>query len=271
MGEVYYSANGFSLYHADCRNVMKDFRDIDMIFADPPFFLSNDGLTIQSGKVVSVNKGDWDKCDDVDAFNYDWIKQARECLSPKGTIWTCGTMHNIFSVYRTLNELDFKVLNTITWQKQNPPPNFSCRYFTHSTEFIVWARKEKKVAHYYNYDLMKALNDGSPMKDVWTFPSISKWEKAQGKHPTQKPLSVVTRAVLASTKKGETILDPFCGSATTGIAAFLFGRNFLGVDVVSEYLKIGQDRYIEASKAPLSYINKIRGIDYEIVVSKDGQ
>lgn len=252
----------FLLYHADCCKVMSIYNNVNMIFADPPYFISNDGQTIQNGKIVSVNKGDWDKVDtSIDDFNYQWIKAAKKCLSENGTIWICGTMHNIFSVVRILHELDFKILNTITWKKTNPPPNFSCRYFTHSTEMIVWARKNKKVGHYFNYELMKKLNNGKQMKDLWEFPAISPWEKKYGKHPTQKPLSIVCRSILASTKKGDLILDPFSGSCTTGIGSILLGRKFIGCDIIAEYLNIGIQRYQEASTNPIEIINKIKGIN----------
>ena len=133
-------------------------------------------------------------------------------------------------------------MNIITWEKTNPPPNFSCRYFTHSTEQIIWARKFAKVPHYYNYELMKKFNADTQMKDVWRLPAIAKWEKTCGKHPTQKPLAVLARIILASTKKNAWILDPFAGSSTTGIAANVLGRGFLGIDSELEYLELSKAR-----------------------------
>ena len=185
-----------------------DFK-FDMVFADPPYFLSNDGLTIINGKITSVNKGDWDKpknLDYINDFNYKWLKLVRNKMKEDATIWISGTMHNIFSIGQILTELDFKILNLITWQKTNPPPNFSCRYFTHSTEQIIWARKNAKVPHYFNYELMKEINGGKQMKDVWPFPAIANWEKSCGKHPTQKPLPLLSRIILASTKHNAWIL-----------------------------------------------------------------
>lgn len=163
-------------------------------------------------------------------------------MKDNATIWISGTMHNIFSVGQILTELGFKILNVITWEKTNPPPNFSCRYFTYSTEQIIWARKEPKVPHYYNYELMKQLNGDKQMKDVWTLPAIAPWEKKFGKHPTQKPLAVLTRLILASTKPGAWILDPFTGSSTTGIAANLANRRFLGIDKEAPFLAISKKR-----------------------------
>lgn len=238
----------------------------DMIFADPPYFLSNDGISIQSGKVVSVNKGKWDKSkgfEFINDFNRQWFSLARDKMKENATIWISGTMHNIFSIGQILTELDFKILNTITWQKTNPPPNLSCRYFTHSTEFIIWAKKHKKTPHYFNYELMKQLNDNKQMKDVWTLPAIARWEKSCGKHPTQKPLSVLTRLILASTKPDAWILDPFAGSSTTGIAANLTNRRYLGIDQEELFLEISKNRKLEIEnpKIAATYKQRIRGFN----------
>lgn len=220
----------------------------DMVFADPPYFLSNNGLSIQNGQIVSVNKGKWDKSEGfefVNDFNRKWLSLVRDKMKDEATIWISGTMHNIFSVGQILTELGFKILNIITWEKTNPPPNFSCRYFTYSTEQIIWARKSEKVPHYFNYELMKQLNGDKQMKDVWKLPAIAPWEKSSGKHPTQKPLSVLTRLILASTKPNAWILDPFTGSSTTGIAANLANRRFLGIDKEAEFLAISKKRKAE--------------------------
>ena len=267
----FFSDDSFTLFKGDCVEVLKGIQAVDMVFADPPYFLSNDGLSIQSGEIVSVNKGEWDKLkgSSIHAFNYKWISAVKEVLKPSGTIWISGTMHNIFSVYEVLNELGFKVLNTITWKKTNPPPCFSCRFFTSSTEIILWARKEKNVAHIYNYDLMRALNGGKQMKDVWELPAIARWEKINGKHPTQKPLSVVARTILASTHKGALVLDPFAGASTTGIAAYLLGRRYIGIETEEEYLRISKDRYEEAIFNKEKMAKKIYGLDLGIVSQYD--
>jgi site-specific DNA-methyltransferase (adenine-specific) len=160
--------------------------------------------------------------------------------------------------------LGYKILNVITWAKTNPPPNISCRYFTYSTEFIIWARKKEKVAHYYNYELMKHINDDKQMTDVWRLPAIAPWEKSCGKHPTQKPLSLMSRIVLASTKKGDLVLDPFCGSGTTGIATNLLGRDFVGIEREREYVEMSQRRRQEIDN-PLtveSYRTRIKDINF---------
>lgn len=239
----------FTLLQGDCVELLNQFDfKFDMIFADPPYFLSNDGISVQSGKMVSVNKGDWDKSqgfENDNEFNYNWLKACQNHLTDNGTIWISGTFHNIFSVAQMLTELGFKILNCITWAKTNPPPNLSCRYFTHSTEFILWARKSKKSSHYYDYDLMKQINGGTQMKDVWNLPAIATWEKSCGKHPTQKPLALLTRIILASTQKNAWVLDPFTGSSTTGIAANLVNRKFLGIDREEEFLTISKNRKLE--------------------------
>ena len=267
---AYFQTDDFTLYHGDCIEVLKDLKDVDMVFADPPYFLSNGGLTIQSGKIVSVDKGEWDKLEgSIHDFNHRWINAVKNVLKPNGTIWISGTMHNIFSIYEVLKELNFKILNVITWRKLNPPPNFSCRTFTHSTEIIIWARKEHKVAHYFNYELMREFNGNKQMKDVWDLPAIARWEKVNGKHPTQKPLSVLSRIVLSSTKKDALIVDPFTGSSTTGIASILFGRKFVGIDSNAEYLEISRRRYEEAILNKKKMAQKIYGIDYSILANSE--
>ena len=245
---IFYASKGldYILRGGDCRDVVPCLGErFDMIFADPPYFLSNGGISVHAGRVVCVNKGGWDvskgKEEDF-AFNREWLKACRDKLTDSGTIWVCGTFHNIFSVANALTELGYRILNAVTWQKTNPPPNLSCRFFTHSTEIIVWARKSRNVPHYFNYDLMHRLADGKQMTDVWRMPAIAPWEKTCGKHPTQKPLALVVRTILAATKKGALVLDPFAGSGTTGIAANLTGRRFVGVEKEITYLKMAAAR-----------------------------
>ncbi len=239
-------SHDFNLLCGDTFELLPQFSfKFDMIFADPPYFLSSGGISVQSGKVVCVDKGDWDKSmpqEEINAFNMRWLSLCREKLKDNGTIWISGTYHNIFSVANCLTQLGYKILNVITWAKTNPPPNISCRYFTYSTEFIIWARKSEKVAHYYNYELMKHINDDKQMTDVWRMPAIAPWEKSCGKHPTQKPLGLLSRIIMASTKPGSWILDPFAGSSTTGIAANLMRRRFLGIEQKAEYAIISKAR-----------------------------
>ena len=236
----------FTLYKGDTFSILPLLNNkFDMIFADPPYFLSNGGISLQSGKVVCVDKGEWDKGKshgEMMSFNIEWLRLCRDKLKDNGTIWISGTYHNIFSVANCLTELGYRILNVVTWQKTNPPANISCRFFTYSTEFIIWARKCEKVPHKFNYDLMKRLNDDKQMTDVWRLPAIGRWEKACGKHPTQKPLSLLTRIILASTNEGDWVLDPFSGSSTTGIAANLCGRRFAGIENEEEYCRMSVAR-----------------------------
>ncbi len=243
----YHTYNNFTLLHGDCMDLLLQIEDksIDAIFADPPYFLSNGGISCQSGKVVCVDKGDWDKGgtpERISEFNKQWLSLCREKLKDNGSIWISGTYHNIFSVANCLAELGYKILNVITWQKSDPPPNISCRYFTFSTEYVIWARKLAKVPHVFNYETMKQMNGDKQMTDVWKIPAVGLWEKSCGKHPTQKPLRLLYRIILACTREGDTILDPFAGSCTTGIAANLLGRKFIGFDQSEEYLQIGMRR-----------------------------
>ena len=268
MIQSYYKSDSrdFTILHGDTFELLKQFNfKFDMIFADPPYFLSNGGISCQAGKVVSVNKGEWDKGGDleyIETFNKDWISLCREKLKENGTIWISGTYHNIFSVANALTTLGFRILNVITWAKTNPPPNISCRYFTYSTEFIIWARKQKNVPHYYNYELMKLINENKQMTDVWRLPAIAPWEKSCGKHPTQKPLALLTRIILASTQPGAWILDPFSGSSTTGIAASLTGRRFLGIEREEEFVLMSKQRReeLENPEIRLQYRSKIKDL-----------
>lgn len=274
MKPFYKSSNhDFNLLHGDTFELLPQFNfKFDMIFADPPYFLSSGGISVQSGKVVCVDKGDWDKSmsqDDINAFNLKWLSLCREKLKDNGTIWISGTYHNIFSVANCLTQLGYKILNVITWAKTNPPPNISCRYFTYSTEFIIWARKKEKVPHYYNYELMKHINGDTQMTDVWRLPAIAPWEKTCTKHPTQKPLGLLSRIIMASTEPGAWVLDPFAGSSTTGIAANLLGRRFLGIEQDEEFARISRARReeIEDIKMFVTFKRKIP----DIVKAEDTQ
>lgn len=258
----------FTIVNGDCFDVLPQFDfKFDMIFADPPYFLSNGGISYQAGKVVCVDKGDWDKGgtpESIMEFNRKWLSLCREKLKDNGTIWISGTHHNIFSIATLLTELGYKILNVITWAKTNPPPNISCRFFTYSTEFIVWARKCPKVPHKYNYELMKAINDGKQMTDVWRLPAIARWEKTCGKHPTQKPLALLTRIILASTDEHDWILDPFAGSSTTGIAANLCRRRFLGIEKEEQFSLLSKERRneIDNSDTLKQFKDKLSDLTY---------
>jgi len=271
MIKPYYKSNdkAFTLVKGDCFDVLAQFDfKFDMIFADPPYFLSNGGISCQAGKVVCVDKGDWDKGgtpESIMDFNRQWLSLCRDKLKDKGTIWISGTHHNIFSIATLLTELGYKILNVITWAKTNPPPNISCRYFTYSTEFIVWARKSPKIPHLYNYELMKSINNGKQMTDVWRLPAVARWEKSCGKHPTQKPLALLVRMILASTDVNNWILDPFAGSSTTGIAANICGRRYLGIEKEEEFANLSKQRKLELEDVGIltTYKTKLSDLTYQ--------
>lgn len=250
-GKFYFENENFKLIKNDTFKALKKIKEksFDMIFADPPYFLSNDGVTCSSGRMVNVNKGNWDKTlsvKDKHKFNRKWIKECYRVLKDNGTIWISGTLHNIYSIGMALEEEGFKIINNITWQKTNPPPNLSCKTFTHSTETILWARKDlKKVKYTFNYNIMKELNNNKQMKDVWTTSLTKPSEKKCGKHSTQKPLEILDKIILASTKENDLILDPFCGSSTTGISAVRLNRRYIGIDNEKEYIELSKRRYKE--------------------------
>jgi site-specific DNA-methyltransferase (adenine-specific) len=245
---LYYNSNDLELYKGDCIDILKDIPDnsIDLIFADPPYFLSNGGISCKAGKIVSVNKADWDKSNGIDKdyeFTFDWLSECKRVLKGTGSIWISGTMHNIYQVGYALQKLDYKILNEISWFKPNAPPNLSCRYFAHSHETLIWARKDQESKHKFNYELMKKWDDkisesGKQMRSVWNIPLTPQQEKKSGKHPTQKPLELLKRVILSSTDKGDLILDPFNGSGTTGVVSKLYNRRYIGIDLDKKYLDL---------------------------------
>jgi len=245
---LYFIDDSFCLLLGDCLKLMRKINSnsIDLIFADPPYFLSNGGITCKSGRMVCVDKGEWDKKDnikDIYKFNKTWLKECKRLLSENGTIWLSGTFHNIYSMGFALQELDYKILNNITWYKNNAPPNLSCRYYTHSTEQLIWAKKSKKSKHYFNYELMKSINSGKQMRDVWNINCVKRSEKKHGDFPAQKPMELLERIILSSSEEGMTILDPFNGSGTTGIVASKLRRSYIGIDINKDYLDLTLKRY----------------------------
>jgi site-specific DNA-methyltransferase (adenine-specific) len=236
------------LHRGDCRQILQRLPEesVDLIFADPPYFLSNGGVTCQSGKMVSVHKGRWDASGGIEEdhrFNLSWLSACKRVLRPDGTIFVSGTRHVIFSVGFAMQQLGFKLLNDIVWYKVIPPPNLSCRYFTHSTELILWAAKDARSRHCFDYGAMKAENGGKQMQNLWSLVPPKKAEKRFGKHPTQKPLALLDRIVRAASCPGALVLDPFAGSGTTGVASARTGRRFLGIDLETEYLELAVKRF----------------------------
>jgi site-specific DNA-methyltransferase (adenine-specific) len=255
--EVRHAAPDFRLVKGDCLKTLAALPDasVDLIFADPPYFLSNGGTTCAGGKRVAVHKGGWDASRGVNqdhAFNLAWLSACQRVLKPSGTIWVSGTQHVIFSIGFAMQTLGYHLLNTITWFKPNASPNLACRMFTHSTEMVLWAApmKQKKLLHTFQYREMKAENGGKQMRDlwampepggeqvVWSIPSPGKSEKTSGRHPTQKPIALLDRVIRAGSSEGQIVLDPFNGSGTTGVAAKKAGRRYFGIDVNDEYLDL---------------------------------
>jgi len=252
----YFQKDNFVLYHGDSIALLNQLApsSVDMIFADPPYNLSNGGFTVHAGRMVSVNKGEWDVSkgflDDYE-FHYQWLEACKKVLKPHGTLWVSGTYHSIYQCGHALQSLGYHILNDISWFKPNASPNLSCRFFTASHETLIWARKEKKAKHIFNYDQMKNgawpednfKKPSKQMRSVWSLNTPKPAEKKFGKHPTQKPLDLLKRVVLASTKKGDIILDPFTGSSTTGLAAILHSRKFIGMDTEKNYLDLSVKRF----------------------------
>lgn len=254
--EVYFKDKDSVLFNADCVKILEQLPEnsIDMIFADPPYNLSNGGFTLHAGKMVSVNKGNWDKSKGFEEdFNFHkrWLTACYRVLKEDGTIWVSGTYHSIYQCGAAMQEIGYHILNDIAWFKPNASPNLSCRFFTASHETLIWARKSKKGKHYFDYKLMKEgewkedfiKKDGLQMRSVWSIYPPKREEKVHGKHPTQKPLELLRRCVLASTKAGDIILDPFNGGGTTGVSAKIIGhRKYIGIDLESKYLDTTKKR-----------------------------
>jgi site-specific DNA-methyltransferase (adenine-specific) len=236
-----------ALYRGDALKLLKQMESeqFALIFADPPYFLSSNGVTCHAGKMVSVNKGIWDRPETfeaVHAFNLEWLQECRRLLKPDGAIWVSGTSHNIYSVGFALQTLGYKVLNDIIWYKVNPPPNLACRYFTHATETVLWARRSPRARHIFHYQEMKRENNNRQMQSLWHITPPGRHEKRYGKHPTQKPEALLDRIIRASSNPGDCVLDPFCGSGTTGVVCARLERHFVGLDQDEEFLAIAVKR-----------------------------
>ena len=249
------SADGASaLYLGDALDLLAVLPEasVDCVWTDPPYLLSNDGVTCVAGKMVSVNKGAWDRSQGLEGdheFNLAWTRECYRVLKPTGSLWVSGTLHLYPSVGMALRQNGFHLLNDITWEKTNPPPNLARKTFTHSTETLFWASKEKK-GYTFNYQAMREENAGKQMKTVWQFPAASRKEKRFGKHPTQKPVALIRRCLRASTNPGDLVLDPFAGAASAGVAALELDRRFVGIEIEEQFVAIGSQRLISTPPPP---------------------
>jgi site-specific DNA-methyltransferase (adenine-specific) len=267
--EVYFSSESVAIFNQDCLEILSHIPEnsIDMIFADPPYMLSNNGFTCQNGRMVTVNKGKWDRSrgfEDDSKFHDAWISACRRVLKPEGTIWISGTYHSIYQCGYMLQKNNFHILNDISWFKPNASPNLSCRFFTASHETVIWARKDKKAKHTFNYEKMKngkfpedkLKKENCQMRSVWSIPTPKNSEKEYGRHPTQKPLDLLLRIIKASTNNGDIILDPFNGGGTTGVASSLLGgRYYIGSEIDRNYCELTVKRLLEIEKAPMLFEN----------------
>ncbi|MFX1525637.1 MAG: DNA-methyltransferase [Promethearchaeota archaeon] len=266
MIKPYFEATDFILYLGDALRILNQLENtkFDLIYVDPPYFLSNDGVTCKSGKMVSVNKGIWDKSkgfDEDTKFMDSWLKACKKVLKENGSMWVSGTLHNIYKVGYLMEKNNFDIINDVIWYKPNAPPNLSCKYFTHSHEVVLWARKSKESKHTFNYEAMKIWNNpkdklknvDKQMRSVWSIPLIPKDEKEFGKHPTQKPLELLNRIISSSTNEGDLVLDPFVGSGTTGVVCSILKRRFIGIDSNEAYLRVATKRFKDKKKKNLLF------------------
>ena len=236
----------------DCVQAMRgmDAGSVDVVFADPPYFLSGDGSTCSGGERVAVDKGEWDRpktLREMHAWNGEWLREARRLLSPHGTMWVCGTSHNIHSVGLAMRQLGMDLINEIIWQKSNPPPNLACRCITHSHETILWAKRSPTSDHHFDYKASRTYS-GKQMLDVWRLGPPGKNETVHGKHPTQKPIEVVERCLRVSAKPGGTVLDPFQGSGTTAVVAAMLGLRYRGVELDESWLAVTERRIADVGR-----------------------
>lgn len=249
--KMYYLVNG------KCVDELKKIKrkSVNLIFADPPYFLSNDGITCSNGEMVSVNKGEWDKSKGFkeDAkFHKEWLKACDRVLKDDGAIWISGTYHCIHQITYILLSMGYYIINEVTWYKPNAAPNLGCRCLTASHETLIWAKKKKEAKHTFHYEIAKTFNENKQLRSLWNISTTPKREKKFGKHPTQKPIALLDRIIKISSNEGDLILDPFCGSSTTGVAAISNSRKYIGIDAEKEYIKLSELRLQEVTKEELN-------------------
>ena len=260
-----------SILAGDCIEVMNALPEnsVDLIFADPPYNLQLKGdLHRPDNSKVDAVDDDWDQFDSFrayDEFTTDWLKAARRILKPNGAIWVIGSYHNIFRVGASLQNQGYWILNDVVWRKSNPMPNFRGKRFTNAHETMIWASKSEGAKYTFNYEALKALNEGVQMRSDWVLPICTGHERLKDEngdkaHPTQKPESLLHRVLVGSTNPGDVILDPFFGTGTTGAVAKMLGRNFIGIEREEAYRKVAEKR-----------ISKVRKYDSEALAVTTGK
>jgi len=241
------------IYNDDCVDVMNSLPEasVDLVFADPPYNLQLGGeLHRPDNSRVDGVDDEWDRFADFstyDAFTRNWLKAAQRILKPTGSLWVIGSYHNIFRVGSILQDLGYWMLNDIVWRKSNPMPNFRGTRFTNAHETLIWCAKDKDARYTFNYDAMKALNDGLQMRSDWTLPLCTgeerlKLESGDKLHPTQKPASLLYRVMMAGSNPGDVVLDPFFGTGTTGAVAKMLGRKYIGIERDPDYVAAAKQR-----------------------------
>ncbi|MFW2831254.1 site-specific DNA-methyltransferase [Sphingomonas sp. ID0503] len=252
IGDAPVAVDADRIIESDCVAAMASLPDacVDMVFADPPYNLQLGGdlFRPEGGRVDAVDD-DWDKFDSnaaYDRFTHAWLAEARRILKPNGTLWVIGSYHNIFRVGAALQDRGFWILNDIVWRKTNPMPNFKGTRFTNAHETLIWASKSEEARYTFNYQAMKALNDELQMRSDWVLPICAGQERLKVNgvkaHPTQKPEALLYRILLATTKPGDLVLDPFFGTGTTGAVARRLGRRWIGIEREQKYVAVARER-----------------------------
>jgi modification methylase len=244
-------------------------KSVDMVFADPPYNLQLDGdLHRPDQSKVDAVDDEWDRFESFeayDAFTRAWLLAVRRVLKPSGTVWVIGSYHNIFRVGAIMQDLGFWLLNDVVWRKTNPMPNFRGRRFQNAHETLIWASRDRMAKGYtFNYESMKAANDDLQMRSDWLFPICTGNERLKDTngnklHPTQKPEALLARVILASSKPGDVILDPFFGSGTTGAVAKRLGRHFVGIEREQAYIEAAEVRIAAVKSLPADDIGAMPG------------
>ncbi|MFO7945467.1 MAG: DNA methyltransferase [Armatimonadota bacterium] len=257
------------IYHGDCRDILASFPEesVDVIFADPPYNLQLDNELWRPNltKVDAVND-DWDDFDDFEAydrFTESWLRACRRVLKETGTLWVIGSYHNIYRVGKIMMDLGYWILNDVVWIKTNPMPNFRGTRLANAHETLLWVKRSEQASGYtFNYHAMKQYNDGKQLRSDWTLPLCSGSERirvnGEKAHSTQKPEALLERVIMASSKVGDLILDPFFGTGTTGAVAKKMGRKWIGIEIEESYIDIARERISAVPRPPAEALEDLR-------------